>query len=329
MKASIIALLLFFSTVCSAEAIDLFKSIGEGLDTVINTVGETITGTDEAKNDQEKISTNTDNKNGTTDRQENQRKYSLTVKTNPMDSTVKIMNISPKYYKGINLQPGHYDLLVKKDGYKEYRKTINITNSNVSIDVNLQKIGGSRRVSLASNNHNTVSTNISLKEYKKNTTPISPASNGNPEFDGGYIKTNASSLIEMDSKSVYKTKLITGNIGISALMSLPYTYYIIDRNGTAVIDNAKFKGVNIKGQHKFKNFSLHQLSTKNIDDKIGLFENNGPARKGNDIYTAGKEIEIRKKSMGDNVYYFEPKNKLVPGSYLAWIGNTFWLFDLM
>jgi hypothetical protein len=64
--------------------------------------------------------------------------FSLTVKTVPYDSTVKIMNIGPKYEPGIGLKPGKYDILVQRSGYKKWHKWINL-DSDTTLNVELQK----------------------------------------------------------------------------------------------------------------------------------------------------------------------------------------------
>lgn len=66
-------------------------------------------------------------------------KYSLTVNTNPFDARVRIMNIGPKYKDGIQLKPGRYDLSVDKTGYQRHREWIMIKDSDLSIDVTLEK----------------------------------------------------------------------------------------------------------------------------------------------------------------------------------------------
>jgi len=65
-------------------------------------------------------------------------KYSLTVNAIPDDSTIKIMNIKPKYEPGIKLKAGKYDILVKHKGYQRWRKWVEI-DRDFSIDVVLKK----------------------------------------------------------------------------------------------------------------------------------------------------------------------------------------------
>ena len=54
------------------------------------------------------------------------KKYSVTIQAEPKDSTVSIMNIDSRYYPGIRLPAGVYDILVQREGYKNYREWINI-----------------------------------------------------------------------------------------------------------------------------------------------------------------------------------------------------------
>lgn len=49
-------------------------------------------------------------------------KVPLNILTYPEGAGVRIMNIGPKYYAGMKLRPGKYDVLVEKRGYKPYRK---------------------------------------------------------------------------------------------------------------------------------------------------------------------------------------------------------------
>lgn len=65
--------------------------------------------------------------------------YSLTVITDPLDARVRIMNIGPKYEDGIQLQPGKYDLSVDKKGYEQHREWVIIEDSDVNINVTLEK----------------------------------------------------------------------------------------------------------------------------------------------------------------------------------------------
>ncbi len=64
--------------------------------------------------------------------------YKLSVDANPKDSIIKIMNIRPKYFSGIKLKPGKYNILVKKSGYKTYRRWVEITDKDLTLKVTLK-----------------------------------------------------------------------------------------------------------------------------------------------------------------------------------------------
>ncbi len=149
-----------------------------------------------------------------------------------------------------------------------------------------------------------------------------------PEFDGGYVKLVNGKFIEMDSVKAYKTQITRGTMGIRAILSLPQTYYTISKKSMIPVDGNNFKGIAIRGNYKFKNFSLHPLRSKKLEKNEGLFENHGPATKASTLYTNGKTIKIRSKSLGNNTYYFAPKDKLPKGEYVAWLGLVFWLFEV-
>jgi hypothetical protein len=50
------------------------------------------------------------------------------------------MNITPPYYPGVELESGQYDIWVDRDGYVDVRRQVTIANSDVVIDIALNKI---------------------------------------------------------------------------------------------------------------------------------------------------------------------------------------------
>ena len=67
-------------------------------------------------------------------------KYSLTVNTIPKDSTVKIMNIVPKYENGIRLQPDQYIIKVEHLGYSTHCQPVIIEDNDITIEVILKNL---------------------------------------------------------------------------------------------------------------------------------------------------------------------------------------------
>jgi len=70
---------------------------------------------------------------------EKKETFGLTIDAIPSDSTVKIMNIKPKYHDGIQLRSGVYDIWVLREGYISYRKNISISGRDVEKQIVLQK----------------------------------------------------------------------------------------------------------------------------------------------------------------------------------------------
>lgn len=64
--------------------------------------------------------------------------YSLTINQTPTNSRVQITNIEPRYYDGIKLQSGTYDIMVRKKGYYVKKEKINL-QSDMNISINLKK----------------------------------------------------------------------------------------------------------------------------------------------------------------------------------------------
>ncbi len=64
----------------------------------------------------------------------------LTVRVDLPDARVRIMNIVPPYFDGIELEQNkRYHIVVTKEGYKTYRRWINLTESNQVVNVSLVK----------------------------------------------------------------------------------------------------------------------------------------------------------------------------------------------
>lgn len=148
-----------------------------------------------------------------------------------------------------------------------------------------------------------------------------------PEFDGGYIANMSGDFQEMKKKKASYTQISRGGMSVMALVKQPRTYYVADKSGMISVSSDSIKGIAIRGNYKFEQFSLHPLVTKKLTENEGLFENHGPATKDKPFYIVGDEIEIQSRSLGNNTYYFAPRGKLEKGEYAAWIGDTFWIFE--
>src|SRR5439155_708016 len=67
-------------------------------------------------------------------------KYKLTVRVTPADSSIKFDNSKLEYRAGMELAPGHYDLVVSHDGYKSERRQVTVSTADVTLDVALEMI---------------------------------------------------------------------------------------------------------------------------------------------------------------------------------------------
>lgn len=70
---------------------------------------------------------------------EAQNLYSFTVKPQPSDARIRIMNINPRYKPGITLAAGEYDIEVSRGGYFTYRQWIEVTKDTV-LNVTLEPV---------------------------------------------------------------------------------------------------------------------------------------------------------------------------------------------
>ncbi len=65
----------------------------------------------------------------------------LFVNARPKGSRIRIMNIKPKYHRGIELEPGDYDILVTHDGYESLRRDVPVSSGeDVHVDFRLDPL---------------------------------------------------------------------------------------------------------------------------------------------------------------------------------------------
>ena len=70
-------------------------------------------------------------------RQPEPSQYRLTVRANPADAQIRILNIRPTYRPGIQLEPGSYVIEVSRTGYETARVTARVVDSDVTVPVTL------------------------------------------------------------------------------------------------------------------------------------------------------------------------------------------------
>lgn len=153
------------------------------------------------------------------------------------------------------------------------------------------------------------------------------------EFDGGYLHTKDEKYIELPEVQCYNIKINKVSDGFEGhFKSLGGRgeYYIVasQMHNMITIKQSHFKGILVKGRYNFDYFTLHPLLKKSIRRGYSIIKNNGPATEYSPYFTPGDEIDVRTKSLGNNSYYWEPRHILPRGEYVAWIGKSFWVFEI-
>jgi hypothetical protein len=67
-----------------------------------------------------------------------EKKYTLTVRAEPADSSIELVNSPEEYQPGMELALGRYEVLVTHDGYKPAWRSVTLYNTDVSLDVWLE-----------------------------------------------------------------------------------------------------------------------------------------------------------------------------------------------
>jgi formylglycine-generating enzyme required for sulfatase activity len=67
-------------------------------------------------------------------------RYSLTVRPTPSDATVRILNITPRYFPGISLEPDDYHIEVSQEGYETHTQTVALKNADLVMPITLTRI---------------------------------------------------------------------------------------------------------------------------------------------------------------------------------------------
>ncbi|HRX70285.1 MAG: hypothetical protein KDJ22_00955 [Candidatus Competibacteraceae bacterium] len=65
--------------------------------------------------------------------------YRLTVRTQPAEASVRLLNSPIPYQPGVRLPPGNYEIEIGQTGYAASRKSVRIEDRDVAIDVELEK----------------------------------------------------------------------------------------------------------------------------------------------------------------------------------------------
>jgi predicted secreted protein len=91
--------------------------------------------------------------------------FSIKINPTPYDAKVTITNINQKYYDGIKLQKGNYDIEVSKEGYLTKKGTISLKN-NIDINIALDKVVVNKPIVQTKTNSN-VNLNVEKQNFAK------------------------------------------------------------------------------------------------------------------------------------------------------------------
>jgi uncharacterized membrane protein len=67
-------------------------------------------------------------------------KYKLTVQATPADSTIKFDNSKLEYRPGMEVEPGRYELVITREGYKPARRQVTVSTADVTLNIALEVI---------------------------------------------------------------------------------------------------------------------------------------------------------------------------------------------
>lgn len=149
-----------------------------------------------------------------------------------------------------------------------------------------------------------------------------------PEFDGAYLKDTNGKYTEIKTTAAFYTAVARQGQNLMDVLGLQPGPYVVDKSLMPTFSASNFKGFFLKGNHKFEFFSLHPLRERILQSNEMFYENHGPATHDAPFYVPGDKIELRQKAIGNDSYYFEPRDSLSKGEYVGWIGNDLWLFRL-
>ena len=149
-----------------------------------------------------------------------------------------------------------------------------------------------------------------------------------PEFDGAYLKTADGNYTEIKTTKAFRTGVAHQGQNLMEVLGMSLDPYVVDKSSMQTFATSSFKGFLIKGKYTFESFSLHPLIERILKSNEVFYENHGPAERDKPFYVPGNQFELRKKAVGDDAYYFEPREQLEKGDYVGWIGDDLWLFRL-
>jgi hypothetical protein len=162
---------------------------------------------------------------------------------------------------------------------------------------------------LVSSIKNEIKEKTGHKFYDKNDYGYKPSvTNGEPDFDGGYIKTQKGTYLDIQGRA------IEGGSVPGSYKAFSYIY----KKDIAQLSKKEFKGMLIKGQYNFTQLQLH-----------AVINNDKYKRYGKVVLEIKRDlINIRTKPFSSNGYYMQPSTSLSKGIYVLRIQDNLWPFEL-
>jgi hypothetical protein len=161
--------------------------------------------------------------------------FGLTINTTPYDARVQIMNITPKYYDGIKLKKGKYDIKISKSGYITKQGFIDL-KSNTSINITLKEeekyVAPVSRPTTVTTTNNGYQPKWNPKIYKGKRSYSRHSSNTVKDNYTGLIwqKSNNGQKYNWNDAKSYCSSLSLDGITNWRLPTQKELYYLADRN---------------------------------------------------------------------------------------------------
>jgi hypothetical protein len=177
------------------------------------------------------------------------KKYKLYVNATPPNAKIRIMNIVPKYQRGISLKADKYKIEVSKDGCKTDEQWIEITNQDYTLNVNLW----CKVISAPSPAPPTVKTTV-----KKSPLHLEPGNTVN-KYTSPPLHLEPGDYEMILFNGVGKTHFET------TVKNAPLTISLTKKADCRLKTNKTFKEVFIKGGHILRFFKINPPITSQID----------------------------------------------------------------
>lgn len=144
-----------------------------------------------------------------------------------------------------------------------------------------------------------------------------------PPYDGCYLRLSNGKFIEMTKLEARET-YIKGTSWNNFMDSSRKAFYVIKKGNIVKINQSELVGIAWRDKQVSilkDEVSIHPLEVKTGADYI-LRDNVSS------VFGPGKNIDLKRKSVGNDTYYFQPRQALPAGEYVVRLDNIFYLFSV-